>query len=216
MNVDGVEWKLKYKRLVSVTYQEFSQENQVAWSVRGSPDARMRTFQSVDLRSWKVQGIMYCRARNLFQLFQDVDFERRRKWDTLIAPKCETVVETFFTQTMGNLIVIKHADGHRLLWCNEDSPSNTWVVMLQTCPYRLSTTKEDPHWMAMCIRALDDDPEYGNRCYIRLMTHDQRDADMGAILEQLNVCEKFCRDPAKWTEFYSDDAMRKRDLERRI
>lgn len=211
MDSEGVEWKLKYKRMIDLTYQELSKEHTFVWTVQGVPDTRMRTFQCGE--KYKVQGIMYCRATHLFKMWQDVDFERRKTWDKLIAPDCETVVESFLTKTKGDLFVVKHAHGYRLVWWREVPASKTYIVIFQSCPYRLAPAACESTWIALCILALDDDPEYGHRCYIRLITHNEGVVN---VLEQLNVCEKLCRDPVKWKELYSEEAMRKRDAERRL
>ena len=90
-----VEWKLHYKRIVTTVYAAFSAEDKLDWCVTGNIEARVRLFHTYNNVGWKAQGVLYCKASQLVELWNDVNFERRAIWGDLFAsPICETVIES--------------------------------------------------------------------------------------------------------------------------
>jgi hypothetical protein len=220
---DAVQWKLRYKRLVTNAYAIFANEEKIDWRVVGVPDNRVRIFSNDD-RAFKAQGIVYCHAKRLAALWKDLNFERRvSTWgDLFVGPHCDCVVETYHSRTLGLLSVSRqkppNQTQYKLHWVREDPASLTWVILIHNCKYRMaaSPTLAEPQWTAAYIcGSLDPDPQYGNRCYVRIMTWNESVAINNHLLEQLARCESFCRDDAKWESVYSVEAMRATDLELR-
>jgi hypothetical protein len=208
---DPLVWKKLYKKQILQAHAQFAQEAKQDWRIYGQPDARLRVYCATGAQAWRAQGILYCGARSLLALWKDLDFERRTRWGDLFfaAPHCDTVLETFFTQTLGEMSVARCKDplgSHRLFWVHEDAAASAWTVMSVRCQYRAQQVSVAPaaQWT-----------HFGPRCYVRLVAWNEPPAIYESLVTQMAACETFCRDTSAWSAVYSPEAMVARDLELR-
>jgi hypothetical protein len=162
---------------------------------------------------------MYCSAKMLATMWKDLDFKRRKvAWkDLFLAPFCETELESYDSQSMGKFAISRECaprnQEYKLHWTYQDIANQSWVILHQQCKWRTDAVPLVARWTILRITEADPHPEFGVRCFIRLLMKNEPFELTDNILEQLTLCERFCQNKEAWDATYSEEAMRARDLE---
>jgi hypothetical protein len=131
---------------------------------------------------------------------------------------CKEVVETYHSQSVGRFSISRSRTSHQhwLHWVQEDAPNNSWTILSLVCKWKSNSIPTPvTQWNIIRITSADDHPQYGARCYVRLLFTNEPSSLTDVVLQQLTLCEHFCQDEVAWAKLYSAEAVRARDAELR-